>query len=425
MSIWPGLIRLAGDVRLDISGGTEMQGMTSADGLSKARLGRMHDIMAGHVECGSVPGLVTLVSRHGEVHVDVIGKMAIGGAPMRRDSIFRITSMTKPVTAAAAMILVEECKLRLDDPLDRWLPELADRKVLRAIDAALDDTVPARRAITLRDLLTFRFGLGMIMIFPDRYPIQKAIAEAGFAPGPVFPSFAPDELMRRYGTLPLVYQPGERWLYNSGTEILGVLIARAAGTTFGNFLRERIFAPLAMKDTDFSVAAAKLDRFTTCYIRDRPTGELKVFDDPVTGKFAKPPVFENGSAGLVSTADDFNAFAQMMLNGGRLGSERILSRPSVELMTTDQLTSEQKRGSELFFGDNRGWGLGLSVFTRRDDLCSLPGRFGWDGGCGTSWYSDPSENLTGILLTQRMMDSPQPPAVMADFWTSAYQAIDD
>jgi CubicO group peptidase (beta-lactamase class C family) len=402
-----------------------MQKMTSVGGLSQARLGRMHDIMASHVECGSMPGLVTLVSRHGEVHVDVIGRQAFGGEPMRRDSIFRIASMTKPVTAAATMMLVEECKLRLDDPVDRWLPELAERKVLRAIDAALDDTVPARRPITLRDLLTFRFGLGMIVVFPDRYPIQKAIAEAGFAPGPVFPSFAPDELMRRYGTLPLIYQPGERWLYNSGTEILSVLIARAAGTTFAKFLHERIFTPLGMKDTDFSVPSAELDRLATCYGRDHATGELKVFDDPLTGKFAKPPVFENGSAGLVSTADDFNAFAQMMLNGGRLGSERLLSRPSVELMTSDHLTSEQKQGSELFFGDNRGWGFGLSVFTRRDGLSSVPGRFGWDGGYGTSWYSDRKENLTGILLTQRMMDSPQPPAVMTDFWTSAYQAIDD
>jgi CubicO group peptidase (beta-lactamase class C family) len=398
---------------------------TSADGLSKARLARMHDIMAGHVDGGGMPGLVTLVSRRGEVHVDAIGKMAIGGAPMQRDTIFRIASMSKPVTAVAAMILVEECKLRLDDPLDAWLPELAGRKVLRAIDAAVEDTVPAGRAITLRDLLTFRLGLGLIAVFPDRYPVQQAIAEAGFAPGWVFPSFPPDELMRRYGTLPLVYQPGERWLYNSGTEILGVLIARVAGTTFAKFLHDRIFAPLGMIDTAFSVPEAKLDRFATSYARDHASGALKVFDDPVTGKYAKPPVFENGSAGLVSTADDFNAFAQMMLNGGRLGSERILSRPSVELMTMDHLTPEQKQGSELFFGDNRGWGFGLSVFTRRDDLAGLPGRFGWDGGYGTSWYSDPNENLTGILLTQRMMDSPQPPAAMTDFWTCAYQAIDD
>jgi CubicO group peptidase (beta-lactamase class C family) len=399
--------------------------MTNTSGLSKARLGRMHEVMAGRVEAGDMPGLVTLVSRRGETFVDAIGRMAFDGPPMRRDTIFRITSMTKPVTAVAAMILVEECKLRLDEPVDRWLPELADRKVLRAIDAPLDDTVPARRAISLRDLLTFRSGYGMIMAFPDRYPVQKAIAEAGFAPGPVFPSFPPDELMKRYGSLPLVYQPGERWLYNSGTEILSVLIARVAGTTFGEFLRDRIFAPLGMEDTAFSVPQAKLNRFATSYIRDHATQKLKVFDDPVTGKFSSPPVFENGSAGLVSTSDDFNAFAQMMLNGGRLGNERILSRPSVELMMTDQLTAEQKLGSEIFFGDNRGWGMGMSVFTRRDNLCNVPGRFGWDGGYGTSWYSDPKENLTGILLTQRMMDSPQPPRALVDFWTLAYQAIDD
>jgi CubicO group peptidase (beta-lactamase class C family) len=402
-----------------------MMDLANTGGLSKPRLGRLHDAMARHVNSGDVPGLVTLVSRRGEVHVDAIGTIAIDGAPMRRDSIFRITSMTKPVTAVAAMILVEQCKVRLDDPVDRWLPELADRRVLRAIDSSLDDTVPARRAITLRDLLTFRSGYGMLMVFPDRYPIQKAIAEAGFAPGPVFPCFAPDELMRRYGTLPLLYQPGERWLYNAGTEILSVLIARASGMTFGEFLGGRIFAPLGMKDTAFHVPQAKRDRFTTSYARDHATRELKVFDDPVTGKFVNPPVFENGSAGLVSTADDFNAFAQMMLNGGRLGNERILSRPSVELMTADQLAAEQKLGSEIFFGDHRGWGFGMSVFGKRDDLCHTPGRFGWDGGYGTSWYSDPRERLTGILLTQRMMDSPQPPPVLADFWTSVYQAIDD
>jgi CubicO group peptidase (beta-lactamase class C family) len=290
--------------------------MTNSGGLSKPRLGRLHEVMAGHVEAGEMPGLVTLISRRGEIHVDAIGRLAIDGAPMQRDCIFRISSMTKPVTAVAAMILVEECKLRLDDPVDQWLPELADRKVLRAIDAPLGDTVPAKRAISLRDLLTFRLGYGMIPVFPDRYPVQKAIAEAGFAPGPVFPSFPPDELMRRSGSLPLIHQPGERWLYNSGTEILGVLIARAAGTTFGEFLRERIFAPLGMKDTAFHVPEAKLKRFATSYASDHATQRLEVFDDPVTGKFSSPPVFENGSAGLVSTADDFNAFAQMMLNGG-------------------------------------------------------------------------------------------------------------
>jgi CubicO group peptidase (beta-lactamase class C family) len=402
-----------------------MQGMIGAGVLSAERLRRMHDTLARHVESGGVPGLVALVSRHGEIHVDSIGSLAIGGAPIRRDAIFRIASMTKPVGAVAAMILVEECKLRLDDPVDAFLPELANRRVLRSIEAAIDDTVPANRAITLRDILTFRLGYGMIPVFPDRYPIQKAISASGLAPGPVFPSLPPDELMRRYGELPLVYQPGERWLYNVGSEMLGVLIARVSGMTLGDFLRSRIFEPLGMRDTGFFTPADKLDRFVTAYVRDRETNELKVFDDPSQGKFAAPPVFENAGAGLVSTADDFNAFAQMLLNGGRLGSERILSRPSVELMTSDQLRPEQKIGAELFFNDNRGWGFGVSVFTRRDHLYNSPGRFGWEGGYGTSWYSDPKEGLTGILLTQRLMESPQAANVMADFWTSAYQAIAD
>jgi CubicO group peptidase (beta-lactamase class C family) len=404
---------------------------TSTGALSKTRLDRMHDVMARHVEAGDMPGLVTLVSRRGETHVDAIGNQAFGDStPMRRDSIFRIASLTKPVVAAAALILVEECRLRLDEPVDRWLPELADRKVLRAIDAPIDDTVPAKRALTLRDLLTFRSGYGMIMVFPDRYPVQKAIAEADLAPGPTFPSCPPDELMKRYGSLPLLHQPGEKWLYNSGSDILGVLIARVAGTTLGAFLRERIFAPLGMNDTAFSVPQEKLDRLPIAYWQDRATQELVAFDVARGGRFAAPPPFESGAGGLVSTADDFLSFARMLLNGGRLnsgrlGGERILSRPSVELMTTDQLTAEQKLGSEIFLGDNRSWGMGLSVHHKRDDLYQAPGRFGWDGGFGTSWYSDPREGLTGILMTQRMMDSPQPPRALLDFWTSAYQAIDD
>lgn len=186
-------------------------------GLSQARLARMHDVMAGHVARGFVPGLVTLVSRRDETRVDVIGMKAFGGQdPMRRDTIFRIASLTKPVTAAAAMILVEETKLRLDDPVDQWLPELANRRVLRAIESPLGNTVPARRPITLRDLLTLRLGIGAVMVFPERYPIQRAMAEAGLAPSANLPSVAPDEYMKRLGSLPLVHQPGERWMYHTG-----------------------------------------------------------------------------------------------------------------------------------------------------------------------------------------------------------------
>ena len=402
--------------------------MMSTGGFSRARLGRMHDVMAGHVEHGDVPGIVTLVSRRGEVHVGALGMKAIGESePMQRDTIFRIASVTKPIVAAAAMILVEECALRLDEPVDPWLPELANRQVLRAIDSPLDDTVPSNRPITLRDLLTFRLGIGAVMVFPPRYPIQQAMAEAELAPGPTLPSHAPDELMKRFGSLPLLHQPGEKWLYNSGSDILGVLISRVAGTRLEEFLRERILAPLGMNDTSFSVPASKLDRLASSYWTNFATGEFDVFDGVDDSRWARPPVFESGAGGLVSTVDDLLAFGQMMLKGGKHGSERILSRPSIEVMTTDHLTPEQKATSDFFpdFWDSHGWGFGVSIVTRRDDLAATPGRYGWDGGYGTSWHVDPKEELIGILMTQRVWDSPSPPGVLLDFWTSAYQAIDD
>ena len=400
----------------------------STGGLFMTRLGHMHDIMAGHVERGYLPGVVTLVGRRGEAHVDAIGTKAFGGSePMERDTIFRVASVTKPIVAAAAMILVEECKLRLDEPVDPWLPELAARRVLRVVDGPLDDTVPANRPITLRDVLTFRLGIGAVMVFPPRYPIQHAMAEAGVAPGPTLTSHAPDELMARFGGLPLVHQPGEEWLYNSGSDILGVLISRVAGTSLGEFLRARIFEPLGMNDTSFSVPPAKLDRLAGSYWTNFETGEVEVFDGIADSRWASPPVFESGAGGLVSTVDDLLAFGEMMLNRGRYGDERILSRPSIELMTSDHITPEQKAVSGFFpgFWDNRGWGFGVSIVTRRDDLAASPGRYGWDGGYGTSWYVDPGEGMVGILMTQRVLDSPGAPVVLLDFWNSAYAAIDD
>jgi CubicO group peptidase (beta-lactamase class C family) len=399
-------------------------------GFSRARLGRMRDVMAGHVGRGTLPGLVTLVSRGGETHAEAIGTTAVEGSePMRRDTIFRIASMTKPVTAAAAMILVEECRVRLDDPVDRWLPELADRRVLSRPDGPLDDTAPARRPITLRDLLTFRLGIGAVMAPPGTYPIQQAIAEAGVGPGPDTTSFGPDEWMKRLGALPLVHQPGEAWMYHTGSDVLGVLIARVSGRSLEEFLRERIFEPLGMRDTGLHVPAAEAHRLPPAYAPDPESGKLKVADGGGTAsKWMSRPAFMSGGGGLVSTADDFLAFFRMMLDGGRYGpgDERVLSRPSVELMTTDHLTPEEKRTAEaeIFFGDSWGWGFGLAVCTGRDDLSSVPGRFGWNGGRGTSGYADPAEDLVGVLMTQRAMESPEPPAVFRDFWTCAYQAVD-
>ncbi|WP_119460619.1 serine hydrolase domain-containing protein [Rhodospirillaceae bacterium SYSU D60014] len=398
----------------------------SPGGLSRARLGRMKDVMAGHVECGGVSGLVTLVSRRGETHVDAIGRKAVGGDPMRRDTIFRIASMTKPVAAVAAMILVEECRLRLDEPVDRLLPELTDRRVLKRLDGPLDETEPANRAITLRDLLTLRMGFGHIMK-PGAYPIQKAAGDRHILSGPPKPQTRPDpdEWIRRVGALPLMHQPGEAWMYDLGLDVLGVLIARAADQPLETFFRERIFEPLGMKDTGFSLPAEKLDRLATCYQTDPETGMLEIYDGIDDSQWSRPPAFPSAAGGLVSTIDDYLAFGRMMLNNGKHGREQILSRPSVELMTTDQLTAEQKACARIFLGDNRGWGFGLSIVTWRNDLSAVPGRFGWDGGLGTSWASDPKEDMVAILLTQSAWTSPSPPGIYHDFWTSAYQAIDD
>jgi CubicO group peptidase (beta-lactamase class C family) len=270
-------------------------------------------------------------------------------------------------------------------------------------------------------------GFGQMMAPPDAYPILKAANELHIGMGPPNPSATPPpgEWLRRLGTLPLMYQPGERWLYNTGSDVLGVLIARAADQPFETILRERIFAPLGMKDTGFSVPVEKLDRFATSYWTDPGTGALALFDAAEGGQWSRPPAFPSGAGGLVSTVDDFLAFGQMMLNKGRYGSERILSRPSVELMTTDQLTPEQRAAATGFLGDNRGWGLGMAIVTRRDGVAAVPGRYGWDGGLGTSWCSDPTEELVGVLLTQSAWTSPSPPGFWLDFWTSAYQAIDD
>lgn len=396
---------------------------------SKDGLDRLHEVMRRHVDAGEVPGLVTLVARHGEVHVDTVGTTTVGGeAPMRADTIFRVSSMTKPVTAVATMILVDECLLRLDDPVDDLLPELADRRVLRRLDSPLDDTEPARRPITVRDLLTFRMGFGIIPAPPGTYPIQVACDDLRLGQGPPSPAGVPepDEWMRRFGALPLLHQPGERWMYNTGCDVLGVLVARAAGRPFDVFLRERIFEPLGMTDTAFSVPADKLSRFTTAYFTDWSTGELVAYDTP-DGQWSRPPAFPSGAAGLVGTAHDFAVFGEMLLNRGRLGGERILSRAAVETMTQDHLTAEQKAVSGLVAGyfDSRGWGFGMSVVTRRDDPAEPVSKFGWDGGMGTSWYCDPSEDLVTVLMTPAAWPTASATPLFHDFWTAAYAALDD
>jgi len=403
-------------------------------GFSSKRLTRVRDVLSRHVDDGYVPGAVAVVARHGEVHVEAVGHLAFAGAgagtPMAADTIGRIGSMTKPVVAACAMTLVEDCTLRLDDPVDEFLPELAAMTVLTDQNGPLEATVPAERPITLRDLLTFTFGTGIVVAEPGTVPIADALnALHGDEPGP------PDEWIRQLGALPLVCQPGERWMYHTAADVTGVLIARATGMSFGDALRERICEPLGMKDTAFSVASENISRLATAYQRDDATGEIVVEDGP-DGYWSRPPAFESGGGGLVSTAGDFLAFASALLAGGTHRGERVLSRPSVTLMTSDHLTPVQKAVSGFTPGyfDDIGWGFGMSVRTRRTRLGPPPGvsypwaasvgSYGWPGIYGTGWYNDPAEDMTTILMTQR---APAPPGlpILIDFWTAAYQAIDD
>ncbi|HYI04182.1 MAG TPA: serine hydrolase domain-containing protein, partial [Reyranella sp.] len=260
--------------------------------MSKTRLAHLHHALAAHVSPTEVPGIVALVSRRDETHVMTLGHQSLeSDAPMRRDTIFRIASMTKPVTAAATMILVERCKLRLDDPVDELLPELANRRVLKSLESPVDDTVPAKRPITLRDLLTFTFGLGAVMVWPARYPIQKAMAEAGLAPSPNPTSFPADEFMKRVGSLPLAYQPGERWLYHTGSDVFGVLIARASGQSLSAFMQDHLFGPLGMADTGFQVPADKVGRLASNYMTDpKDRTKLAFFDDARDSRWSRPPV---------------------------------------------------------------------------------------------------------------------------------------
>ena len=397
---------------------------TSRNTFPDARLRRLHDALERHVASGHLPGLVALVWHRGREHAEVLGHLdPQRTAPMRRDTLFRLASSTKPVTAAAAMLLLEECRLHLDDPVDTWLPELTDRRVLRTVESPLDETVPAVRPITVRDLLTFRSGYGEALFLAPTCPFQQALSAAGLSLAEWPFAGSADEFMRRIGRLPLVHQPGERWLYHTSGEILGVLISRVTGMSLGAFLAERIFQPLGMRDTGFRVADAKRSRLPACYGTD-PSSDATVELQPAGGGYAVTGEFESGAGGLVSTADDLLAFGRMLLPHG--GGERLLSRPALELMATDQLTAAQKARSPFFegFWESRGWGLGLGVVTTRTDVAEVPGRYGWDGAYGTSCYVDAREGLVGVLMTQRRPDRLALPEVTRDFWTGVYQLLD-
>jgi CubicO group peptidase (beta-lactamase class C family) len=384
-------------------------------GLTAPGVAELHAVAQRFVGGDLIPGLVALVARGEHVHVDALGKLAVDGPPVWRDSLFRISSTTKPITAAATLALVAEGRLDLDEPVGRLLPELASPRVLRTMSGPLDDTVPARRPITTRDLLTFTFGFGSGLeqfLAPEPWPVVAAADALGLATlGPPDPDRQPDPdtWIAGLGSLPLMAQPGERWLYSTGASVLGVLLARAAGVPFPEVLRTRIFEPLGMHDTSFW--ARDPSRLATAY-RSGPDG--LVVTDPPDGAWSRPPAFGDGAAGLVSTAADLLAFARMMLRGGA----PVLTADAVREMTTGQITPAQRARDGLApgFFDEFTWSFGQAV---RDD-----GAYGWDGGLGTSWLVDPRHDLVIMVLTQRMLEGPQEtPPVHDEIRAAAYAAL--
>jgi CubicO group peptidase (beta-lactamase class C family) len=377
----------------------------------------LHDVLTAYVENGSLPGAVGLVATRDQVEVRAVGSTDVGGtAPMVRDSIFRIASISKPVTAAAVMMLVDDGLIALDDQVATWLPELASPMVVRTPDAPVEDVVPAARPITVFDLLTFRAGYG--------FPADFSLPAVGLlfselkqgAPQPQQVA-APDEWMAALSGIPMLHQPGESWLYNTCSDILGVLVARVSGRSLPEFLAERLFEPLGMVDTGFSVPADKRDRLVG-YYRAGAEGGLDLVDAP-DGQWSSLPAFPSGAGGLVSTADDWYAFARMLLDeGSGAGGRRLLSPESVRQMSSDHLTQPQRDAGALFV-EGLGWGFGGSVDLAAVDPWNIPGRYGWVGGTGTAAHVTASTGTVTVLMSQVEMTGPTPPPLMRDFWRYA------
>jgi CubicO group peptidase (beta-lactamase class C family) len=351
----------------------------------------LESLLSRHIEAGTVLGAVALLGSD-DVEVVASGVASIDGQPMRDDAIMRIQSMTKAVTAVAALRLVEAGRLGLDQSLDEWLPELADRRVLSSPDAALDDTVPAQRPITLRHLLTSTSGYGMAIIDS---PLQRAMAENGTEAGPEPLTLDAAEWLSRLAELPLAFQPGEGWRYHHSFAVLGILIARLTRHRLGDHLADDLFDPLGMVDTALWVPEARLDRLPAAY---RYGDNGLVVTEPAGGGFyAGPPKFDVSHGELVSTGRDFYLFARMLADGGRVEGKPVISADHLSKMTTDQVPAECKTPESFFpgFWDETGWGFGVGVKTAGPQR----GRFGWSGGQGTNFFVDP-DGTVGVLLTQ-------------------------
>ncbi|GAA3343274.1 serine hydrolase [Amorphoplanes nipponensis] len=365
-----------------------------------------------YVDSGDLAGAVAVSAGPADAEVACVGVRDLTtGVAMSRDTLFRIASLTKPMVAVVALALVEDGTFALDEPVDRWLPELAGRPVLRTIGAPLHDVVPQARPITVRDLLTYTHGYGVVMAPPGTYPIQERIDELALGPGPDPEPFSRDEWLARLGTLPMLHQPGAGWSYHGGGEILGALLQRATGKDLEALLQARLFGPLGMTDTSYGVTDPA--RLAQTY-RPAGPGRLAARAEPA-GRWS-PPLRVSGATGLVSTVDDCVAFGRMLLAGGA----GVLGPGSVARLTTDQLTGAEKAGALWLpgFFDRWGWGFGGAVATGREAPGPAAGSYGWTGGLGTALYTDLAGGRVNVLLTQREMTAPVPEPYADAFWVA-------
>jgi CubicO group peptidase (beta-lactamase class C family) len=383
---------------------------STGSGSPGARFEPIWRVPDAQVASGRIPGYVAAIRIGGRADVRAGGRMAVAtdSAPMREDTLFRIASITKPIGGAFTLSLVADGVLTLDDPVARWLPEVASPRVLTSPGAPLEATTEAVRPITVRHLLTMTVGWGAVL---EETPLQAAMIERGLYPGPLIPRMSGDEFVARLGGLPLAFQPGEGWLYDTGIDVLGVLLARATGKPLSQLIAERITGSLGMTSTSFGTAST--GRLATAY---QPTASGLAVLDPPDGVFAGPPSFEELSSGLVSTAPDLLRFFSAMADGGG----PVLTPGSVALMTADALTDAQRQQALPVVGPGGSWGLATGVDVEAAEPWMAPGRWGWDGGTGTTAYVDPVRGTVGVLLTQRALTGPQDG--FGDFWAAVAAA---
>ena len=424
-------------------------------GVSKERLNKIAPVLEENIKAGRFPGFITAVARKGKVvHFETQGFSDVEKQiPLQKDSLFRIYSMSKPITGVALMILLEEGKVRLNDPVSIYIPEFANTEVMVVNEDGTTSTEKLKRQITIRDLATHTSGIAYS--FTAIPQLQKIYFEEKLSPYFFIDNF--EALQVNGGTVvssgksfpdvctfssalaskaPLMHQPGAKYTYSMGMDVLGCVIERASGQTFDVFLEERIFKPLKMNDTSFSVPASKVDRFTSLYaypgdlgrlipeMKDKIPDDLMMIkiDDRSFSPYLKPASLFDGGSGLVSSTEDYLKFAQMLLNGGELAGERILSRKSVELMSSNLLPDHIK-GSDDYI---QGAGFGITVGVIEDP--GLLGQYGskgmyfWGGAASTIFWIDPEEELVAVAMTQ-LLASPWP--LRETFSALVYQAIDD